>query len=815
MFPMSESSKLSRRFIPRVPSAWVRRAVDSLRSSELVRNERGVYLALTAIISTVLIIALLLLVIATQLVKAAVEETKARADYVCKQVAYESVLQRQAADVFRVQLNRIQRLPLFTYNAYIESATLSIATMPVNSPSTTAFFSFDPAANFVSTNPPFAPAGCPLTAGAADFACFLNAPSNACDLEGDTNAGYGGTDCGKCHLGPNGTTDCKMRVAVEQNISGLFPSGMIDDFKDAGATVLCEITTKVKPIPLITRLVGEKSVTARVAWSRPPYGPAPTFVPPSPGTNLSPGLTIAVAPQVGTNAEDARFLFASSTYDAAFLQQYDPLAIPEKDGFSYNHPFVNYASGLPDTGPGCSSPPCFSEIPAPPASPYPGNTHTQREDMMVSCLNPVVMMRNAFLSVILELASRHGLLRNMTQVLMLNPRNEDLGAGEARSPSYSYPTKIVDIGQDLALRQFQSPAAFYKSKGTAVTAAPAWLNPFTDNLDVPRRQRDALLALQSRGCNHLYHTSTVVPPGVDRFQVAADPGNTNFEPPYYLYDPDLRAINAYANGNPWDQECGWSGVCASSASRPETAAEIGASLGALQKCPYAGAADPDWTGGACTKPDPCLGDLTPDIASFLFYAAQTETIDSYFGTPEFPLPSPAGQTFTGGYPAIKPPGIFPLTTDNVFPLGASNYEPSKESGSHILIVLHTPIPHDEVSHIRAIVSGELANRRITVVYMPASGISTRFEAYQDLSNAFNIPTNDLGEATDNALFIYSPYTPIFTDTFNDLDPKVNYTGYWHFMLTNANGPSTGPGADIIESAKMLFYSRILGQELRF
>jgi hypothetical protein len=157
-------------------------------------------------------------------------------------------------------------------------------------------------------------------------------------------------------------------------------------------------------------------------------------------------------------------------------------------------------------------------------------TESQRMEMLISCINPPVLIRNIIAATIVGLAARDPVLRRHTEIVHINPldilakTNHSSSPSEALRPS----TVIVPMGSDIAARAFQIPLVTFRQdpifeshleeplfKGVGpldeinnVSAGTVF--PLS-NSTPPYRDADEVihseLANQLRRCLHLYLTS--------------------------------------------------------------------------------------------------------------------------------------------------------------------------------------------------------------------------------------------------------------------------------------------------------------------
>ncbi len=750
-----------------------------------------------------------LLAIDTMTIRVANQELRSRLEIICKDVADNTVIQRSAVLKYREWMNDMVVRGFPRYSE-ITSARLLIPTMPASGD-----FQFPGETETVDTS------------GTGSGYPEINTIQTFNDLIG-----------AKCDL-PGGV-DCQFVGDVRPtNVEDQYPKTLWHNFSDAGAKVGCEIEAKVTGTVL--DLLIDTKIVARSVWHRPPRAALPVFNPASP-VDSSPGLSIIVSPEFSTFAHDPRFRFfgGPSGYSDAFRQAYDPLFEYDTKPNSNLKAFsaetdahtiggsttakaqaVSEARRWDDLGAGVNAVDAeYEDKFGPPFLTWndpAGMLVSDREELLVACMNPAILMRNAFMSSIMELASRHGHLRHMTELLITNPAHE----AEAFPNS---PVKVISFGDDIAEKRYQLPYLFYDSadKQGPINPFPGgWSDP-NNAPDLTWRQHHSLISNQLRMCYHLY--ASAAKQGIDRFklsQTRAILENSNFEPSSYSYEEALRS-KPYNPPDSWDQACPETPTaCASPGeTRPLNAAELVSIIGSTQRCPYEQQLDifpqnghPTYPANIriCNKPESlCFhNDYTPDYKGVLHFVTGTQ-------------PSGAGAVFPSAYvPSILSPGLFPIVDDNG-PLyfDGSNYSGRDSVQSALLIITHRPIPDDNalITAIRTMVTNELSGRPITIVYFPTTGLDSQPEAINRFIRAFGMDVE-----RENILHVFSPYhrryhpvppTATNPEMFPTADPAwKNFREYWRYMLTN-NDQDLHDGENIVKAAESIFLRRILRYVLR-
>jgi len=709
-------------------------------------NEQGAVLVASALIFGVLIFFVIAFAVDDSRVKAAAIDLRAKTDSICKAVAYEPMWQRDAYLTFGKQVNFIRNRLLF--GADIVDAKIGLSSL------------------------------------------------KSVELDQDI------MDCQNCRW-YNYITDSEFSVPVNLWTQDLF----------GGNLVACEIEAKIGGVlPNIGWFGDKRTIKATSLWSRPVFTGKPfdygAYLVGSIDDHEMPALSIAVATQMTTSRLHDRFLFDDPIYD-----DYNPLEENSPGGnevFSLNslsHTFnpENIKSANAITG-------------------------TDLEEMLVACMNPPVLVRNALLSMIVELSARHGFLRRNTSILSINSRDE------FGNFDYVAPALISSFGSDLAMKRFQhpfvsypagrledteggsTPGAFGQPKGRGNSIAAAWLNPFdyVPPTSHPFGWEDSLIghhslvAGQLRFCHQLYRGSSTIKM-LDRFDFSPLypilEYSGNFLPSEDGYQPNLSWPTG-GGAEAWDISDPWSGCLGdqgNSVNKCLTAAQVVASLGTTQSCPYEQTGLPIdiFPTGSCLKPPIGSGfDLEPDVLSTMLYL----TDENMHG--------------------LKSPGVGPLdpVAPVEYPLHSSQYTNSplfvdKNTGSHILFVTHQPIrtetERDAISNL--MVALEEDKRPVTIIYIPTSQVDV--DDVDTLIEAFGVSEDYSGTESQNRLYVFSPYEDIhqpggdacendgfcFSITASD---EENFRDYWQSLLDPHQKYS------IQRRAKAIFLDRILEKRLK-
>jgi len=452
---------------------------------------------------------------------------------------------------------------------------------------------------------------------------------------------------------------------------------------------------------------------------------------------------------------------------------------------------------------------------------------SDREEMLASCSNPAVLIRNSLTSMILELAMRHGELRNMTEVLIANPTN-------LNPANYlNNPVEVIPFGADLAEPKFEIPYVFYNSgdqAGGVINTLSAAYHQFPSNIPADKQVRSyhRLEAGQLRWCYHMFY-GTNNSGGRNRYDMSVpDLVNDRFEPnnpgEIYSFDPSLRQQSFPVwPKDTWDQECPWGTTgtsCTYARTRGLNGPELVSAVGSVQLCPYEKYKVPTPSpSGAdiCQKPaDAVNGDLRGDLLSTLCYLKGSN-------------PSSVCPT---NFQALNSPGLFSIPNPaSTQPLMASvgsypAYLDSQNQLAPILLVTHQALTNSERDALKNLVrEGHFDRRPITVVYIQTEADPTNSATHHNIHNylpsvindfkqAFDIPdpqfdpNSAIGDHNrDNALIVLSPYLESYG--CNQSTPEACFSEYWYHLLQDNNENN------IEVVARNLFFKRILNTRLKF
>lgn len=629
----------------------------------------------------------------------------------------------------------------------------------------------------------------------------------------------------KCNLPEGG--DCKLYTDLEaEDLQARYPADLWDSAVNAGNLAGCEFSSQVETVMPID-LSGSRTVTifAKTVYWQPLWGGVQRAADDSLSDYLEnvlngPGLSIAVATQM--NNQSPSF---GAGYQTDFLADF-----AASQGF--DSPIMHsWPTGVVAAAP--------SEVL--PTISCNGDPHCIQQ-MRLSCINPVVLVRNALLSTLAELASRHGQLRTGTEVLHINPASTVPSATADLTP----PSLIASFGADIADRSYQIPFIFFGTGKVTDSVNNGWINPFSssgwDSTSSALPNRDdwrryyAFLASQLRVCHHIYSVNTSTPTRysdegtINLFDnsVEVGSGNVKFEPEEpYFFSSRYSAVQDTASPVRWDQACPW--VPSVQYADPEppgcsnldedlTVAEVLAVLGSTRSCPYP-QIESAMGGSDCSSE---LA-LQPDIIGTLKYLlGKLVVFDDIPGIKDL-----SGVSTHPGIvmPALQTPGLFPVS--GVTNTRKEDFLPVAQNlSSVILLATHRPLRHADLPEIRSLVddlNDPPGSRPITVLFIPEDKADVTETNIDNFLSAFNANLYQR-DPLSNRLLIIGPWEivedagephgdcAIVTEDGDAVDQIIhtscNLPIYWRDLLTDSDDGAAGV-------ATRLFYNRLLRLELKF
>lgn len=627
-----------------------------------------------------------------------------------------------------------------------------------------------------------------------------------------------------------------------------YPVSMMHNLSHAGNTAICELEASIAST-LIPN--SRRSFRGVAGWRIPAVGyfdtrPSdpwsfPTDVP-------YPGLSVAIAPHMTTWTDvsgggDNRFQFLNSLYTGN-AQDNGPWT--RYQNLTSNLAMFTNNSGTATFPSSSSSLTALSAL-----------SNNDREDLLTACANPATLTRNIFSSIILELASRHGMMRKDTELLLVGTQDRNLSAIGNLPARSNFPVLIAPMDSDIAFTDFfQLPFVSYYSGTSTIggltatdnisngtTFASGYVDPFGQIDSSGATTYSALLSNQLRFCYHLYTNNNSNSSLPRHAALPKDAGNANFEDPGVFQDllqpPGLRT-NSLLPNTPWAQPCPWntdlSGCFPLNDARRLSAAEAASALGTIQSCPYQ--IFNNVASSACNKntlkifndnignAGTATTDLRPDLVGLLRYLAR----DNYVGGAAFPaLVSPGMFPYAvSGSPANFSDVNYPFTSSLTYPAYQESYasDSAGNPSSTILIILHQRINSGDVGPIGLLVdrlvttdlNGTLQRRPITIAYFPTTAADADPAAILNLQNAFraNIAAAD---PRVNSLLVYGPsqlaavsgsaFGPTYIGCAGN--SACQFREYWKHLLTL---PPTDNDS-IFMQAREVFRTRLVHKGVLF
>lgn len=759
-----------------------------------IHSEGGAIIPIVAVMSLALIATLTILGIETSRVKSAATKLRGVNERICKNVAQKAVLPNEAVELFSNEIKQLIPIEPFVK---ITAARL-VLPFPLDEQGELdgIFYDFQfPEDTCEGGVEAFRP---PNTGSASPIPFAQLSP-----LLGCSNSAAAPT-----------LSDCELEHRIcdqSGNPHPNYPRSMWSEIYNAGNTVGCELTAEVENVLSLgatTRLI-----TAKAAWSIPVRARSPfledrnlTLVPSS-----FAGLSLGIATQMttwagawGTGTQsgyDDRFNFVA--YDAA-LNELNPRRNPSPGANPQRLTFLlsnnlNLAGNI-----SISYPPLYGLNPAPRIPPTfallgVGPTPTRAsEEFLAACINPLVVIRNVIGATLVELAARHGQLRNLTQVASINPRHK--GGVWADEPNR--PVEIVPFGRDLTAERYQHPFVTYYSDPTETSAVQTlggdqegFLLPWAAPNDSPRYhsnsqrlQRQTLLTQQLRYCLHLWDNDLVRRPSlfvhtdITRFLPSEFRFLTSLQDPSNTVVPDSFFYGTWDYGDPWGALTANTG----NVSRLLTAAEVVQSLGTSQLCPAP--EPPDGVINCKANNFDPAQDLEPDLKGYLLsQLTQTNSAEARLQ----PYPSP------GLFHPVDPSNSAVSTENQINPTQPMFLDTTEAvNPARSVVTIITTKGFKEApstsyhQDLKARVS-ELnqAGRPVIIVFIPATGAdSNTTPNYCELLRRGNDCASPESGAEDNRLFLLSPYAVQYGNTYTNGTEAQAFISYWEDLLIDDGTP---------------------------
>lgn len=756
---------------------------SKVEAPPVLTHERGVIIPIMAVMSLAVIATLVILGFETSRAKQAATLLRGHTERICKNVARSAMLPQDALATFSREINLLPKIEPFTR---ITSAKL-VLPLPLDTSGQPSglngiFYNFSNTRANTCNNSgakafdprPTLPLALPFAQVASSFRCVN--PAAAPNL----------TDCTLVH-------DICDRTQIPVLPNQSYPPSMWSDIENAGNTVGCELTAEVDNV-LNLSSSATRQISAKAAWwvpvrTRAPYlenfGLSPTSV----GSFV--GLSLGIATQMTTwpGAFGATALGDNRFNFSAYGSVLEPLN-PRRTLLSGQNPQrLNFAGGTFESTSRSSYPPSFGltapiNLPPAPQLLMDNSESRAREEYLTACVNPLILVRNIIAGTIVELAARHGQLRNRTQITSINPRHEGDLSWEA---AMNRPAEIVAFGQDLTNEAYQHPFVTSYVDGAVPglgTTHSGFLLPWAganglsryvlSGNPTVRLKRDTFLAQQLRYCFHLWDTDLIARP---RLPVHGDPSLPSLLPVEYGFLPSLQNPSGMGGasdptfyrtwdyGRPWGDSVG--------ESRLLNGAEVVQSLGSSQLCPVTADAAGVFTCKNISF-DPAT-DLEPDLKAFL---------DHQLGS-------------LSAYPS---PGLFHPTTTSNGEIGTENdLNPSSPMyrGSNtvpvpprsvVVIVttkglFHAPgtgYHNDIVSRVQTLNTN---GRPVIVVFIPATGgdSNTVSNYCTALRRGADCSTPASG-ADNNRLFLLSPYSSEYGGAYTGATEGETFINFWEDLL---------------------------------
>lgn len=407
-----------------------------------LQNEDGVYLPALAVISTSIIAVIFLLTFNTLLLRRASAHFRDVAETICVNTATDpySHLAESAAEVFT------------------ESVNAAFATSQLQ-----AFVDIN---RFELTR---ARLVLPVMNEGVDFHY---------NTSGGTPQFNAAIDLTACTV----ASECEFQGFAYTTSPRPFPAFVMHERASTGNTYGCEFEAKVRVFNLFgifdgmanTDIDGDE-ITMRTfyAYHKMINGRFPNYNPSNITATEAPGLTIAISTHLPTDPVDVRYQFTN----ANLIDRFSPVNGVNATPSDFSGLGTNLTNAITEKTFTAGSLVGWPGLAA--TTNFAGTfDFSEAYEMAVACMNPVVLVRNTFLSVLLQHASRNGYLRGSTEILHVGTQHRtfDTSAAPAwpadvnATPRYlNAPVQLVPFGSDL-LRppngtSYQLPYIFYDTGG--------------------------------------------------------------------------------------------------------------------------------------------------------------------------------------------------------------------------------------------------------------------------------------------------------------------------------------------------------------
>ena len=562
--------------------------------------------------------------------------------------------------------------------------------------------------------------------------------------------------------------DCHLRPSVEGAMAvPELPSNVMRNKDSAQNTIACDFRARIKNFTAFGALSEWTEISAVYSYWRPPRGFFPEYV--TGGDRLkAPGLVLAIAPHMTT------FLPTSG------INQFSRPAVPDAEfpglaAAAFGRPATHSSPALASSGPGSQSRWINTDILA------------DRNELFASCVNPLTIVRNRFLSTFLQYATRHGLLRAGTEILLAGTQSRKFVAD---GPNQAYlnagidgaiatgddgdfdpyiqvgttehipqqvvnpPVVLVPYTQDLLNLSYQLPYVNYDSGGlsfddeivdasdrddvlwqtqfdTRYAPAAGLINPWnadTTITDTSHPNYSPLGVYHNLISRQLRMCAHLYANSTTlRFPHNESIYNAAFEPSIYA-PSDFHHIGSLTGGGggiSYEQEGGVNAI------------ELVSMLGSIQSCPYpvqvtARAGATTNLTSSCVKPS--YEDLRPDLLGLLYYLTENDMsnqIKAYENLQRLTPPSPTVPVnFSFSPPVRLEPFVFAERVANPVPLDTRP----------LIYVTHTAPGAAEAAQIRDFIDNHTSvwnHRPITIIFIPQNEIERNRSV--NFRTALNIP----------------------------------------------------------------------------